>query len=64
MDGYADGKTDETLVTELSCSLSLTKLFVTEHIPSILMFAAKRRLNMTAFDTSAHKVHDLFIFGV
>ena len=62
MDGYADGKTDETLVTELSCSLSQS--YYTEDIPSILMFAAERRLKMTAFKTSAHKVHDLFIFGV
>ena len=25
------------------------------------MFAAKRQLNMTAFETSGHKVHNLFI---
>ena len=61
MDGYADGKTDETLVTELSCSLSHKVITQRIYIPSILMFAAKRQLNMTAFETYAHKVHDLFI---
>ena len=42
--------------------LSLTKLLLTEYIPSILMFAAKRRLNTTAFETFAHKEGTCFVY--